>query len=103
VESLKPMLYFFRIGVIAYNIGRKALDQSWYHQVHTLRWKLYGIEAKIVHHGRHEGKPLYTGLEVGNLYRNENFSFSNEIKKEILGLKAFSPKGKIKILVSKLL
>jgi len=45
-----------------------------------------------VHHGRYEGKPLYTGLEVGSLYRHEDFSFSNEIKKESLGLKAFSPK-----------
>jgi len=48
---------FFRIGVMAYNIGRlfvlNTLDQSWHrHQVQTLRWKLYQIAGKIVFHGR---------------------------------------------------
>jgi hypothetical protein len=47
---------FFRIGVIAYNVGRlfvlSALDKSCHrHQVQTLRWKLYGIAGKIVFHG----------------------------------------------------
>jgi hypothetical protein len=48
---------FFRIGVLAYNIGRLFLlltmDESWHrHQVQTLRWKLYGTAGKIVFHGR---------------------------------------------------
>jgi len=48
---------FFRIGVMAYNIGRlfilRTLDESWHrHQVQTLRWKLYGTAGKIVFHGR---------------------------------------------------
>lgn len=48
---------FFRIGVLAYNIGRlfvlKTLDKSWHrHQVQTLRWKLYETAGKIVFHGR---------------------------------------------------
>jgi len=48
---------FFRIGVLAYNIGRlfilRILDESWHrHQVQTLRWKLYGTAGKIVFHGR---------------------------------------------------
>lgn len=48
---------FFRIGVLAYNVGRlfalKALDVSWHrHQVQTLRWKLYETAGKIVFHGR---------------------------------------------------
>ncbi|MCG7852164.1 MAG: IS1380 family transposase, partial [Methanosarcinaceae archaeon] len=47
---------FFRIGVLAYNLGRlfvlKTLDSSWHrHQVQTLRWKLYGTAGKIVFHG----------------------------------------------------
>ena len=49
---------FFRIGVLAYNIGRLfillTMDESWHrHQVQTLRWKLYGTAGKIVFHGRH--------------------------------------------------
>jgi hypothetical protein len=49
---------FFRIGVLAYNVGRlfvlSALDMSWHrHQVQTLRWKLYGTAGKIVFHGRY--------------------------------------------------
>jgi hypothetical protein len=48
---------FFRIGVLAYNVGRifvlKTLDTSWHrHQVQTLRWKLYETAGKIVFHGR---------------------------------------------------
>lgn len=44
---------FFRIGVLAYNVGRlfvvKTLDKSWHHhQVQTLRWKLYNTAGKIV-------------------------------------------------------
>ena len=47
---------FFRIGVLAYNLGRlfvlKTLDSSWHrHQVQTLRWKLYGTAGKVVFHG----------------------------------------------------
>ena len=48
---------FFRIGVLAYNVGRlfvlRTLDKSWHrHQVQTLRWKLYESAGKIVFHGR---------------------------------------------------
>lgn len=44
---------FFRIGVLAYNIGRlfvlKTLDKSWHrYQVQSLRWKLYATAGKIV-------------------------------------------------------
>ena len=47
---------FFRIGVLAYNVGRlfvlSTLDLSWHrHQVQTLRWKLYDMAGKIVFHG----------------------------------------------------
>jgi len=47
---------FFRIGVLAYNVGRlfvlSTLDLSWHrHQVQTLRWKLYDTAGKIVFHG----------------------------------------------------
>lgn len=47
---------FFRIGVLAYNVGRlfvlSTLDMSWHrHQVQTLRWKLYETAGKIVFHG----------------------------------------------------
>jgi hypothetical protein len=47
---------FFRVGVLAYNVGRlfvlSTLDQSWHrHQVQTLRWKLYETAGKIVFHG----------------------------------------------------
>jgi hypothetical protein len=47
---------FFRIGVLAYNVGRlfvlSTLDPSWHrHQVQTLRWKLYDMAGKIVFHG----------------------------------------------------
>ncbi|MFH1953620.1 MAG: transposase, partial [Pseudomonadota bacterium] len=48
---------FFRIGVLAYNIGRlfisSTMDVSWHrHQIQTLRWKLYGTAGKIVFHDR---------------------------------------------------
>jgi hypothetical protein len=48
---------FFRIGVLAYNVGRlfvlKTLGLGWHrHQVQTLRWKLYETAGKIVFHGR---------------------------------------------------
>jgi hypothetical protein len=48
---------FFRIGVLAYNVGRlfvlKTLGKSWHRcQVQTLRWKLYETAGKIVFHGR---------------------------------------------------
>jgi len=48
---------FFRIGCLAYNVGRlfvlNTLDKSWHrHQVQTLRWKLYATACKIVFHGR---------------------------------------------------
>lgn len=48
---------FFRVGVLAYNIGRlfilRTLSESWHrHKVQTLRWKLYGTAGKIVYHGR---------------------------------------------------
>jgi hypothetical protein len=48
---------FFRIGVLAYNVGRLfvllTLDAYWHrHQVQTLRWKLYETAGKIVFHGR---------------------------------------------------
>ena len=49
---------FFRIGGLAYNVGRlfvlRTLDLSWHrHQVQTLRWKLYETAGKIVFHGRY--------------------------------------------------
>jgi hypothetical protein len=49
---------FFRIGVIAYNLGKlfllKTLDASWHrHQVQTLRWKLYGVAGKVVFRGHY--------------------------------------------------
>ena len=48
---------FFRIGVLAYNVGKlfvlTTLEMSWHrHQVQTLRWKLYETAGKIVFHGR---------------------------------------------------
>jgi len=48
---------FFRIGVLAYNVGRlfvfNTLDGAWHrHQVQTLRWKLYATAGKIVFRGR---------------------------------------------------
>jgi len=53
--QFKANAVFFRIGVLAYNVGRlfvlKTLDKSWHrHQVQTLRWKLYDTAGKIVFH-----------------------------------------------------
>jgi hypothetical protein len=47
---------FFRIGALAYNLGRlfvlKTLSSSWHsRQVQTLRWKLYETAGKVVFHG----------------------------------------------------
>ena len=55
--QFKANALFFRIGVIAYNIGRlfvlRTLVRSWHrHQVQTLRWKLYATAGKIVFRGR---------------------------------------------------
>ena len=49
---------FFRIGVIAYNLGKvfllSTLDASWHrHQVQTLRWRLYGVAGKVVYGSRY--------------------------------------------------
>lgn len=49
---------FFRIGCLAYNVGRlfvlKTLNKSWHrHQVQTIRWKLYATAGKIVFRGRY--------------------------------------------------
>ena len=46
---------FFRVGVLAYNIGKlfllKALGRSWHrHQVRTVRWRLYQTAGKVVYH-----------------------------------------------------
>ena len=47
---------FFRIGVLAYNVGRlftlKALAPAWHRrQVRTLRWMFYETAGKVVFHG----------------------------------------------------
>lgn len=67
---------FFRIGVLAYNVGRlfvlKTLDVSWHHhQVQTLRWKLYETAGKIVFHGgaiwlkvRHHLRHLFSAIRL---------------------------------------
>ena len=46
---------FFRIGVLAYNVGRlfilKTLSPAWHkRQVQTLRWMLYETAGKVVFH-----------------------------------------------------
>jgi len=46
---------FFGVGVLAYNLfvlfKRDALPADWRrHQVQTLRWRLYQIAGKVVHH-----------------------------------------------------
>jgi hypothetical protein len=58
---------FFRIGVLAYNVGKlfvlATLDKSWHrHQVQTLRWKFYETAGKIVFHGRHIYLKVSRGL-----------------------------------------
>ena len=55
--QLKANAVFFRIGVLAYNLGRlftlKVLKKEWWcHQVQTLRWKLFGTSGKVIYHGR---------------------------------------------------
>ena len=74
---------FFRIGVLAYNVGRlfvlKTLDKSWHrHQVQTLRWKLYETAGKIVFHGRdiwlkvrHDLRRLFSRI------RSNSWQFAN--------------------------
>jgi len=47
---------FFRIGVLAYNVGRlfvlKTLAPAWHRrQVRTLRWMFYETAGKVVFHG----------------------------------------------------
>lgn len=47
---------YFRIGAVAYNLWvlfkLLALSPEWRrHQVQTMRWRLYQIAGKIVHHG----------------------------------------------------
>lgn len=59
---------FFRIGVLAYNVGRlfilNRLEESWHrHQVQTLRWKLHGKAGKIVFHGRYVYLKVSRNLE----------------------------------------
>ncbi len=54
-NEFKANAVFFRIGVLAYNVGRlfvlKTLDETWHrHQVQTLRWKLYNTAGKVVFH-----------------------------------------------------
>jgi hypothetical protein len=74
---------FFRIGVLAYNVGRlfvvKTLDASWHrHQVQTLRWKLYETAGKIVFHGREVW--LKVRLHLRNLFmqiRTKAWEFAN--------------------------
>jgi hypothetical protein len=48
---------FFRLGTIAYNLfvlfKVAALSNDWRKaQVQTLRWRLYNVAGKVVHHGR---------------------------------------------------
>jgi hypothetical protein len=47
---------FFRIGALAYNVGRlfvlKTLERSW-HQVRTLRRRLYETAGKVAMAARH--------------------------------------------------
>ncbi len=55
-EQFAANAVFFRIGVLAYNVGRlfvlKTLDGGWHrHQVQTLRWKLYETAGKIIFRG----------------------------------------------------
>jgi len=54
--QFKANAVFFRIGVLAYNIGRlfvlNTLDAPWHRrQVQTLRWRLYETAGKVVFHG----------------------------------------------------
>jgi hypothetical protein len=75
---------FFRIGVLAYNLGRlfvlKTLDISWHrHKVETLRWKLYATAGKIVFHGGYVWLKVRRYLhEVFSTIRTNSWQFANE-------------------------
>ena len=65
--QFKANAVFFRIGVLAYNLGRlftlKVLGGQWHHhQVQTLRWKLFGTSGKVIYHGR------YIYLKVSRMF-----------------------------------
>ena len=58
---------FFRIGVLAYNVGRLfvlcTLDKSWHrHQVRTLRWRLYETAGKVISRGGYIRLKVRQGL-----------------------------------------
>jgi len=65
---------FFRMGVLAYNVGRlflrNTLDQTWHrHEVQTLRWRLYETAGKVVYHAgacwlkvRRDMEALFSGI-----------------------------------------
>ena len=67
---------FFRIGVLAYNVGRlfilKTLSPAWHRrQVQTLRWMLYETAGKVVFHAgtvwlkvRRHMASLFAGVRV---------------------------------------
>jgi hypothetical protein len=73
---------YFRIGVLAYNVGRlfvlNSLDKSWHrHQVQTLRWKLYETAGKVVFHGRSVYLKIERGLrELFRRVRLRNWEFA---------------------------
>ncbi len=67
---------FFRIGVLAYNVGRlfvlNTLAPAWHRrQVRTLRWMLYETAGKVVFHGgaiwlkvRRHMEALFAGVRL---------------------------------------
>jgi len=67
---------FFRMGVLAYNVGRmfvlRALSPAWHRrQVRTLRWMLYETAGKVVFHGgaiwlkvRRHMEALFAGVRL---------------------------------------
>ena len=67
---------FFRIGVLAYNVGRlfilKTLSPTWHkRQVQTLRWMLYETAGKVVFHAgavwlkvRRHMESLFAGVRL---------------------------------------
>jgi len=68
VGRLTPMLVFFRIGVIAYNlfIGFKRLScpESWEkHTIATFRWKMVQVAGRIVRHAGETVLKLMIDLE----------------------------------------
>ncbi len=75
-------LFFFRVGVLAYNAGklflRNTLDRSWSrYQAQTLRWRFYQTAGKIVYHAgsvwlkiRREMAGLFSRVR----YRNWEFA-----------------------------